>query len=132
MNYYPFHIGEPWQSELDEAILQRDAATTSAEKSRANTRIRNIRLRAARAKGSHAEAGWMALVAAFGCRCVMCGTPMEYSEVQKDHIIPIYQGGSDGIENLQPLCRPCNTSKGPDTFDWVTYRIEHGFDGGGA
>lgn len=132
LSQYTFNIGEPWQSELEQAFAQRDAATTSAEKSRANSRIRNIRLQAARAKGTHTKAEWLGLVSAFGCHCVMCGAQMDAPEIQKDHIIPIYQGGSDGIENLQPLCRPCNTSKGPDTFDWVSYRIEHGFEGGRA
>jgi 5-methylcytosine-specific restriction endonuclease McrA len=129
VNYYPFHIGEPWQSELNEAFAHREAATTSAAKSRANAWIRSVRLQAARAKGTHTESEWLRMVSAFQCRCVMCGAQMEASEIQKDHIIPIYQGGSDGIENLQPLCRPCNTSKGPDTFDWVSYRVEHGFEG---
>lgn len=128
MSSYPFHIGDPWQSMVEEAIRQRDAATTAAEKSRANSRIRRIRLAAAREKGSHAEETWLRLIAAFDCRCVMCGASMHGSEVQKDHIVPIYQGGSDGIENLQPLCRPCNTSKGPDTFNWVEYRMAHGFE----
>ena len=110
----------------------RNAATTAAEKSRAQSQIRKIRLAAARAKGTHTPAQWLALVSAFGCRCVMCGAAMDPSDVQKDHIIPIYQGGSDGIENVQPLCRPCNSSKGPDTFNWVEYRMEHGFGGEGV
>lgn len=128
MNYYPFHIGEPWQSELDAAMSQRDAATTAKERSRLNARIRAIRLGAARAKGMHTEAIWLSFIAAFGCRCVMCGIQMELHEVQKDHIVPIYQGGSDGIENLQPLCGPCNAAKGPDQTNWAAYRIERGFD----
>ena len=110
-----------------EAMKLRDVAKTSFDKSRANGAIRAIRLRAARAKGTHTEAQWLAYVAAFGCRCVMCGDGLDAGQVQKDHIVPIYQGGSDGMENLQPLCQPCNGSKGPDSFDWAAYRMENGF-----
>lgn len=129
MSYYPLHhIGEPWQSELEAAIGQRDASTTAKDRSRWNARIRSIRMAAARSKGKHTEALWLSLVAAFKCRCVMCGSHMELHEIQKDHIVPIYQGGSDGIENLQPLCGPCNAAKGPDTTNWAEYRMERGFD----
>ena len=128
MNYFPFHIGEPWQSQLETAFLQRDASKTSKDRSRANSKIRSIRLAAARAKGTHTEAQWISFVSAFGCRCVICGESMQSNEIQKDHIIPIYQGGSDGIENLQPLCGPCNASKGPDRTNWAEYRMERGFD----
>lgn len=83
---------------------------------------------AARSKGTHTEVQWLALVVAFQCRCVMCGDSVSASEVQKDHIIPVYQGGSDGIENLQPLCKSCNTAKGPDCTNWVEYRMDRGFE----
>jgi len=33
MNYYPFHIGEPFQSELKIAMKQRDESKTSKERS---------------------------------------------------------------------------------------------------
>ena len=130
MNYYPFHIGEPWQAKLDIAIRLRNEATTATQKSRCNYLIRKIRLKAAQEKGTHSEAEWLGLVSAFQCRCVMCGSEMRACDVHKDHIIPIYQGGSDGIENIQPLCGPCNSSKGPDTFNWAEYRMVNGFGRG--
>jgi hypothetical protein len=47
-------------------------------------------------------------------KCAACGS-MENLVI--DHKVPISRGGSDSDENLQPLCRPCNISKGVKTMD---------------
>lgn len=89
-------------------------------------RIRAQRMLEARSKGTHTYPEWLAVMARYGNRCVRCGC---YPDPRpcKDHIVPVYQGGSDAVENLQPLCRQCNTAKGPDSFNWAHYRDEHGF-----
>lgn len=50
--------------------------------------------------------------------CLACGSQ---TEVTADHIIPISRGGSHGIGNLIPLCRPCNTSK--HALTWMEWRV---------
>ena len=86
---------------------------------------RKQRMVEARSKGTHTKQEWKALKAEFNNRCVKCGTD-EY-RVEKDHIIPVYQGGSDSIDNIQPLCARCNASKGAENFNWKDYRRKHGF-----
>jgi uncharacterized protein YdaU (DUF1376 family) len=78
-------------------------------------RTRAERLAQARAKGRHTPAQWAAMVDFCGNRCVRCGDTN--GPIVRDHITPIYQGGSDGIENLQPLCISCNAAKGPEAID---------------
>lgn len=45
-------------------------------------------------------------------RCLHCGTTENLS---LDHIWPYSKGGPDTYENLQTLCRPCNSKKGAKT-----------------
>ena len=82
----------------------------------------------ARAKGTHTKEEWLALLARFDFKCAACRW---HDTVGKDHIKPICAGGSDKIENIQPLCRLCNSIKGFKTFNWVEYRDKHGMDAPG-
>lgn len=44
-----------------------------------------------------------------GHQCLECGTP---DDLTLDHIHPWSLGGTDTYDNLQTLCRPCNSRKG--------------------
>lgn len=44
--------------------------------------------------------------------CRVCGED-EPKLMSVDHVVPRWQGGSDEVSNLQWLCGPCNSRKGP-------------------
>ncbi len=60
------------------------------------------------AKGSHTLKEWDELKEKFNNKCACCG---QQKKLTKDHIKPLSKGGSDFIENIQPLCRSCNSKK---------------------
>jgi len=92
----------------------KGAASKWGEGSETAKTTRSERLANARRLATHSDDEWQALKSVCGC-CVRCGGD---GEIVKDHIKPIYQGGSDGIDNLQPLCRSCNASKGAESEDF--------------
>lgn len=44
--------------------------------------------------------------------CAYCGHRRYPHQFEIDHIFPVVRGGSNDIENLQVICRPCNMRKG--------------------
>ena len=49
--------------------------------------------------------------------CPGCKEHEKFKNMDVDHIIPRKQGGTNDRENLQLLCRKCNTSKGGRTME---------------
>lgn len=80
--------------------------------------IRYKRRRCARkiaAGGSFSEAQFEALCEFYDNLCLRCG---ESKELTRDHVIPLVDGGSNEIMNIQPLCRRCNSLKGTKHTDY--------------
>ncbi len=83
-----------------------------------NSQIRSERMRIARSKGTHTKQEWEDMKTLFNNVCIRCDGQSGLANVEKDHIIPVYQGGSDSIKNLQPICAKCNCQKGSEDIDW--------------
>lgn len=71
---------------------------------------RGLALSKAKLNGTHTKEQWLIILKIFNGTCSNCGCKT-IGNPTKDHIIPISIGGSDGIWNLQPLCRECNSLK---------------------
>jgi 5-methylcytosine-specific restriction endonuclease McrA len=88
----------------------------NVERVREKLAERNRRRRARKngAVGFHTDSEWLAVVKRFKGRCVCCGVrPKLPKQLTRDHVVPLFRGGSDFISNIQPLCRRCNSAKGP-------------------
>ena len=70
--------------------------------------------------GHHSVDEWLMVKALFGNACANCGIPEVLRPLHQDHKIPLAQGGTDNIDNIQPLCQSCNSSKG--TRIWFACR----------
>jgi 5-methylcytosine-specific restriction endonuclease McrA len=59
---------------------------------------------------------WKELLNKYGNKCLCCGR--NDIKVTIDHVVPLILGGRNSIENLQPLCKSCNSRKNATTIDY--------------
>lgn len=76
------------------------------------------RARKAGSYGKVTDREWQDLCNRYGNKCLCCGKTGV--KLTRDHVIPLEVQGPNIIENIQPLCGPCNSAKGTQTID---YRI---------
>ena len=82
------------------------------------TRAMKQRRRAAKAGagGQFTDREWQALCALYNHSCLCCGRAG--LPLTADHVLPVSLGGSSWIDNIQPLCGPCNSRKGDKHTDY--------------
>ncbi len=65
--------------------------------------------------GRHTRKEWLDLCEKYKHKCLKC---KRKKKLTRDHVIPVYLGGTDNIDNIQPLCQSCNSSKGATYVDY--------------
>tara|TARA_B100000678_G_scaffold13657_1_gene10728 strand:+ start:7963 stop:8574 length:612 start_codon:yes stop_codon:yes gene_type:complete len=86
-------------------------------------KVHRRRAKKLEAEGSHTKEELAALLDRQACRCAYCRADLRKVSKHADHIVPLSEGGSDAIENIQYLCAPCNLSKGAkDPYEFAQER----------
>lgn len=78
-------------------------------------RSHTARARASGSSGRFNENEWRELCRRHDNKCACCG---EHKPLTADHVISLATGGTNTIDNIQPLCRSCNSRKGASTIDY--------------
>lgn len=65
--------------------------------------------------GNFTAEEWEALCKQYDYLCLCC---KEQKPLTVDHVIPISKGGTNNIDNIQPLCQSCNCRKKDRSTDY--------------
>jgi 5-methylcytosine-specific restriction endonuclease McrA len=77
-------------------------------------RLRRGRLASVRSELTKDE--WEAVLEFYGHKCLCCRSTNVKLTI--DHVLPISLGGTDTVDNIQPLCGPCNSRKKAKHIDY--------------
>lgn len=114
--YNARHRRTYWDNRED--VLKRMAEKANTPEGREKSAAKNRRRRTilSGSEGHHSAEEFNDLCSSYGYKCLAC--EKTGIKLEADHVIPIFKGGSNNIDNIQPLCVTCNRSKGTKTIDY--------------
>jgi 5-methylcytosine-specific restriction endonuclease McrA len=100
-----------WREQNPERYYEIHAAAKKRNKIALRAAAHRRRLQRDAAPGTYTAKEWQELKVQYDYRCLMCYRREPEIILTVDHIVPISKGGSNTIDNLQPLCKGCNSRK---------------------
>ena len=105
----------------DRAAEIADRVAATAREWWPNNKVRHAAYQAKRralkegAGGNYTPEEFDELCELFGRVCLCC---REEKPLTADHVVPLSKRGTNDIDNIQPLCGPCNSRKGTRSTDY--------------
>jgi 5-methylcytosine-specific restriction endonuclease McrA len=116
IGFIPWNKGKKFPEQGRNHPFWKGGKETEKQRAAFTERKRNLKKRGN--GGSHTLGDWENLKAQYNWTCPCCAKPESEITLTEDHIVPISKGGSDNIENIQPLCRSCNSKKHAKTIKY--------------
>ena len=98
------------------ARVMREWSQRHPDKVRERDRARRARKLGNGGTFTHQE--WEAIKQRYNYICLRCGRREPDIKLTVDHIMPLIKGGRHSAENIQPLCKSCNSAKHDDAIDY--------------
>lgn len=92
------------------------------------TKTAHRRARKKNATGTYTVKEWQSLKEQYEYTCLCCGLKEPEIKLTIDHVVPLIRGGSNTIDNIQPLCFSCNSKKRAKIVDYrLKKELKDGF-----
>lgn len=122
--YYNQHLSQMSQEQKKEWYRHKRQLDRTRLQMNPALRKERAKMRRQRRKLDRYEQGrlwWVRFCQKYDNRCLSCNEIFPPEKLHRDHAVPKFWGGTNAIENLQPLCQECNSRKGMKIND---YRVE--------
>lgn len=107
-----------WRAEHPETVRKAIAKWVAANPEKEWARQQRRRARKLGLEEHFTPEEWAVVLERYGGACLACGRKPPEVVITVDHVIPLARGGTDTVENLQPLCVSCNSRKWAKVIDY--------------
>jgi 5-methylcytosine-specific restriction endonuclease McrA len=107
-----------WQTENPDKVAARQKRYYSRYPEKVTEKNHKRRFLKLASGGTVTSKEWRSLKEFYGYSCLCCKRREPDIKLELDHVNPLAQGGSNTIDNIQPLCVSCNRKKGTKHIDY--------------